>query len=222
MAQDVFPATLNTWISGQLEQGRGGLLNINHHLMNTYAMPLRVYYLGTNSCWLGEADDVVAGFFASRLGKPDFLVKWQASGIRLRRWLMNSFCFYLKELRRQRKREQTAEAVDEQVTFDGDPDAAVDRASAISFVQQALLQAEQACREEKLDHHWQVFLRHHLSGASFQEIAVEFKVDAARATVMSRTATRKFRKALREVVANDGVAPEQIDHEIQALLQEIG
>ena len=142
--------------------------------------------------------------------------------MRLRRWLMNSFCFYLKELRRQRKREQTADVEDDQVTFEGDPDLAIDRASAIAFVQQALQQAEQCCREEKLDPHWQIFLRHHLHGASFQEIALEFQVDAARANVMSRTATRKFRKALRDVVADDGVPQEHIDHEIQILLQEIG
>jgi hypothetical protein len=39
---------------------------------------------------------------------------------------------------------------------------------------------------------------------------------------MARTATRKFRAALRDVLERDGVAPEQIDEEIQMLLKEIG
>lgn len=224
MAQDVFPATLNTWINVQLrEQGDGGRRNLNRHLMDTYAWPLRVYYLGTNSRWLGEPDEVIQSFFANRLEHEDFMAKWQASGLRLRRWLMNSFCYYLMELRRQRKRDQSAtEVKDDQVTFTGDPDRAIDRASAQAFVRQAMQQAQATCRDENLEAHWGIFLRHHLDGLSFQTLGEEFGVDAARATVMARTATRKFRAALRDVVARDGVAPDRIDEEIQALVQEIG
>lgn len=223
VAADVFPATLNTWIGAQLGDGGGpGRLDVNRHLMDTYAWPLKVYYLGTNSRWLGEPDDVIQGFFASRLGQDQFLGHWQASGLRLRRWLMNSFCFYLKELKRQRKREApSAEPDDEQVTFTGDPNAALDRAAAIAFVRQAMQEAEEVCRQEDMEPHWQIFLRHHLDQVPFAALGEEFGVDAARATVMARTATRKFRAALREVLARDGVAADHIDEEIQMMVKEI-
>jgi hypothetical protein len=223
MAPDVFPATLNTWINLQLPQGAGGRLNVNHHVMSTYAWPLKVYYLGTNSRWLGEPDEVIDAFFASRLEHEDFLAKWQASGLRLRRWLMNAFCFYLMELRRERRRnEPSSEPAEEHATFTGDPDAVMDQESARAFVRQAMQLAEQACRQENLEAHWQVFLRHHLDDVPFDEIGKEFNVDAARAAVMSRTATRKFRSALRDVVARDGISPDRIDEEIQSLVKEIG
>ena len=240
MAQDVFPATLNTWIAGQLQQGQTGLLNVNHHLMSTYAWPLKVYYLGTNARTLGEADDVVEGFFANRLSQNDFLGKWQASGMRLRRWLMNAFCFYLKELRRHERPRVAAGAggasdrgasADRGFDTNGgiqlaaaseDPEVAFTRAAAISFVQRAMQQAADECHAENLDQHWEIFQRHHLDGRCFADISREYGVNAARATVMARTATRKFRNALRDVLAADGVSPDQIDEEIQLLLKEIG
>jgi DNA-directed RNA polymerase specialized sigma24 family protein len=135
---------------------------------------------------------------------------------------MNAFCFYLKELRRQRRgREQPGESVEDETDSQGDPVATFDREVALAFVRAAMVQAEQTCREEKLEQHWTIFLRHHLQGTPFQDIAREFGMDAARATVMSRTATRKFRAALRDIVARDGVSPEQIDDEIQNLMKEM-
>ncbi|MCI0365896.1 MAG: hypothetical protein L0Y44_00030 [Phycisphaerales bacterium] len=223
MASDVFPATLNTWIGGELNRGSSGRLKVNQYLMSTYAWPLRVYYLGTNLRWLGEPDDVIGGFFASRLAQGEFFGKWQASGIRLRRWLMNSFSYYLMEMRREHRKQRTAvEAIDEPVTFSGDPNAALDQAAAVAFVRQAMLEAQKVCESDDLGDHWQIFLRHHLEGAPFADLGKEYGVDAARATVMARTATRKFRAALRDVLERDGVAPERIDEEIQMLVKEIG
>lgn len=223
MPSDVFPATLNTWIGVELDRGSSGRLNVNHYLMSTYAWPLKVYFLGTNSRWLGEPEDVVNGFFASRLEQKDFLGKWQASGFRLRRWLMNSFSYFLMEERRRHKKQKPADhSVEEEVTFSGDPDSAFDRAAAVGFVRQAMTEAEQACQEDRLEDHWRIFIRHHLEGVGFAELGEEYGVDAARATVMARTATRKFRAALHDVLERDGVARERIDEEIQLLVKEIG
>jgi len=223
MAADVFPTTQNTWIADELRTGRDGRQNVNFHLMKTYAWPLRVYYLGTNLRWLGEPDDVIGGFFESRLGQELFLEKWRRSGIRLRRWLMNAFCFYLMELRKQRMRHKPPiEVGEEPVTFVGDPEAAIDRAAVVAFVRHAMEEAAQECVKEGLEAHWGIFLRHQVDGTPFRRIADEFHVDSARAAVMSRTATRKFRRALREVLVRDGVAEDQCAHEIQLLLESSG
>jgi hypothetical protein len=220
MAQDVFPDTLKTWINQEIQRDRLGRQNLNRYLMGTYAEPLKVYFMGTNSRWLGEPDDVVDGFFASRLSHDDFMAKWQASGMRLRRWLMNAFSYYLMELRRERSSSKhNSDLTHEPVTFTGDPDRAVDQAAVIAFVRQAMQQAEETCKAEGLEKHWQVFVRHHIENADFRLIAGEFKIEPSRAAVMSRTAGRKFRNALRDVLMNDGVAPEDIDEEIQGLLR---
>jgi DNA-directed RNA polymerase specialized sigma24 family protein len=222
MTADVFPSTRHTWLQQEMLRGPQGRSAVNAYLMDTYAHPLRVYYLGTNARWLGEPEDVIGGFFASRLGREEFLDKWHASGLRLRRWLMNAFCFYLMEMRRQRRRDAAVELSAEPVTFTGDPQVAVDRAAVVAFVRKAMEEARAACVREGLEPHWRVFLRHHVDAVSFRQLAVEFDVDPARAAVMSRTATRKLRAALRDVLERDGVPPDEIDQEIHVLLEACG
>ena len=109
MKKDVFPETQNTWIGQRLREGKEGLAEINRHVMNVYAFPLRVYYHGTPHRWLGEADDVIQGYFADRLAREDFFKEWLKSGLRLRRWLINGFGFYLKELKKKRRRERVSD-----------------------------------------------------------------------------------------------------------------
>lgn len=220
MAGDVFPQTLQTWIGDQIRRGSAALPDLNNHLMSTYAWPLRVYYLGTSSRSLGEPDDVINGFFASRLQQPDFLTKWRASGMRLRRWLMNSFSFYLMELRRQKKRDGKAGELADDAALDlAQPDQAIGRAEAVAMVRQAMVQAEDACMREGLHAHWQMFMRRHLQDAPLPELAREFGVDAARAAVMCRTACRKFRAKLREVMILDGTPPDDVDRELATLVE---
>jgi hypothetical protein len=223
---DAFGQTQNTWIDVQLERGIEGRQSVNRHVMDTYAWPLQVYFLGTNMRWLGEPDEIVNGFFASRLPREDFFAMWQASGMRLRRWLMNGLCLYLKEVRKRRLRDApgggAAGIEHEAITFTGDPDLVVDRASAISFVQRAMAAAERACQQKDMSVHWRVFLRHHVDGMDFRALANEFGVDEARAAVMSRSAERNFKSALTEVLLKDGVHPEQINSEIGRLLEAMG
>ena len=225
MPTDVFPSTLNTWIDDERRRGMSGELAVNHYIMSAYAWPLKVYYLGTNMKWLGEPDDLVDGFFASRLSHQDFYEKWRASGKRLRHWLINALHFYLREQLqrniRDRKVTSTADGVDD-VTFAGDPDRETDRVAALAFVREAMNLAAESCRAKKLDQHWTMFIRHHVDGRDFNDLAAEFGVDPARAAVMSRTAQRHFQLALREVIARDGVPDDQIDAEIQLLLERIG
>ena len=220
MATDVFPKTMRTWIERKLDLDDEGRRELNAHVMQTYAWPLRVYYLGTNLRWLGEPEDVIDGFFADRLARPDFLDRWRASGLLLRRWLMNGLCFYLMELRRERQGDrEVREPASEPVTFSGDPHVEVDRAAVVAFVQQAMQVAHARCVAEGLDAHWHAFVRHSVDGVPLANIGAALNVDSARAAVMARTARRKFRAALRDVLLGDGVAPERVDDEILSLLE---
>ena len=221
MPGDVFPATLHTWIDDQLQRGGDGRRAVNAYLMATYAWPLRVYYLGSSARWLGEPDEIVNGFLADRLGRNDFMAGWQASGLRLRRWLINGFCFYLREEIRRRRRGAIRKdaANDDALTFSGDPARAFEAASVCAFVRRALDLAESACRAADLEPHWAVFREHHLNGRPFQVLADERGLSAGRAAVMCRTATRRFREALREVVWRDGVPDGEVDDEIRRMLE---
>ncbi len=219
---DVFPGTLITWINRQMGLGEEGRRQINRHIMSVYAWPLKVYFLGSSARWLGEPDEIINGFFANRLAREEFLERWRESSMRLRRWLINAFCYYLMEVRKSRKRNDShPELSDDPITFSGNPDEAVDRAFAISLVHRAIAAAAARCEEENLADHWSVFMRHYLNEEPYDSIAPDFKVTAARAAVMARTASRKFQAAIRELLAADGGGEARVDEEIAALLEAI-
>ncbi len=220
MERDAFPTTMHTWIDQQLADPDRGRANINRHVMEVYAWPLTIYFRGTRDRWLGEPEEIVQGFFADRLDRPDFLTGWRASGLLLRRWLMNAFCFYLAELRRKHRRDSHADEPDDVPAVDlTDPEGEMDRAFVVTIVRQAMNAALESCADAGLAEHWRIFVLHHYSGKSYQTIAANLSITPARAAVMSRTAGRKFKGALRELLNRDGATLDGIDDEIQSLLE---
>lgn len=216
---EVFPLTRVSWIASRLKAGEEGLLDVNRHVMSVYAEPLRAYYLGTQARWLGEPDDVIEGFFADRLGRPDFMTAWEHSGLRLRRWLMNAFGFYLKEQLRRRRRDAVPDQnADEAVAFSGDPVAAVDRAFIVSVVRHALEETRRTCESEGLGPHWNVFHAHFCCETPYAAIAGATRLDPARCVVMARTVRARFQRALRAALAVDDPSG-AADAEILALLE---
>ena len=142
-----------------------------------------------------------------------------ASGLSLRRWLCNALCFYLKELRRQRRRDGRAgELPHEPPAPSENPERAMDRAFIAEIVQRAVTMARDQCARDDLSQHFEVFEQHHLLGRSHQAIGREFDITPARAAVMTRTATKRFRDALRELVSRD-TPIENLDAEILELLE---
>lgn len=217
---DVFPSTQRTWLDAALGPGGEGRRDVNRHIMTVYARPLRVYFLGTAARWLGEPDEVVAGFFADRLSRGNFLDDWQRSGLRLRRWLMNAFSFYLSELQRGRRRDRkTAGVLPDAAASRVAPERTVDRAFGESVVAEALREAQAACLRNGLSDHWGIFIRHAYDGVSYERVAPEFGLRPERAAVMARTAARHFRKSLRELLRTDGAPEGDMDDEIRALME---
>ena len=218
-AGDVFPLTQIAWIDENLGEGASGRSRINRHIMLVYRWPLQVYFMGTRDRWLGEPDEVVDGFFADRLARPQFLTDWRNSSLKLRHWLINAFCFYLRELKRARQRnahEDLSPAAEPAV---GPADLhEMDRAYVASLVREAMLEAERQCRSSGLAAHWQVFSIHFVQGRPYDQFVDDLGIDAARAVVMARTAKKKFQAALRDLVSRDSTSTD-IDAEIRALLE---
>lgn len=215
---DVFPATMVTWIDERLGTGAAGRQDVNRHIMTVYDWPLRVYFMGTRDRWLGEPEDVVQGFFASRLSKEDFLGQWRGSKLKLRQWLINAFCFYLKELHRARRRDARNVSPAEEPAVEFKPGPSFDRAYVVSVVREALRKTQELCERENLAAHWEIFVRHYYQGQAYADFAKEFGVDASRAAVMARTARSKFQATLRSMLSRDGTG-EDPDDEIRDLLE---
>jgi DNA-directed RNA polymerase specialized sigma24 family protein len=223
---DLFPRTQYTWIGQRLQQGPDGRTDINHHVMSVYTWPLEIYFRSLRAHWLGDAEDIVQGFFASRLDREDFFRDWLESGMKLRRWLLNAFCFYLKEVRRERRRSDREEPLlDEGEGREEAPADEMDRAFAVSIVREALLETRRSCEARKLGAHWRIFEAHYYDGKSYAEIcdSGEFgRIDTVRAATMARTAAGRFRTVLRGLLRKDGATTSHVDREIAALLEVTG
>ncbi|MFZ9916527.1 MAG: hypothetical protein ACO3IB_14505, partial [Phycisphaerales bacterium] len=122
----MFPTTHATWLVTLVGDGadaRGaGASEARRHVMERYAAPLAVFVRGSSLARLGDADDLVNGFFAARLSDAAFLAAWSRSGMRLRRWLMNGMLFYGQGVARDRAREAQRGAFVEPAALEQRPD----------------------------------------------------------------------------------------------------
>jgi DNA-directed RNA polymerase specialized sigma24 family protein len=224
-SQGVFTRTQYTLLGRLLSQGSDGHRQATKHIMEVYHRPLCVYFLGSSFHDLGDADDMVRGFFADRLDRPRFLHDWQLSGRRLRYWLITAFKHYLYEQRHGIKRDdQRYEPYDPErdAHEEGNeetPERAFHREVALSVVRRALDRARASCEESGHDAHWQAMLRHHLDSRTFEELSREYEIEASRLRVMARTAANRFRRCLREELSWPGAHQEDIDREICLLME---
>lgn len=217
---DVFPSTASTWLSRCLDGEEGGVEAANRHIMDVYAQPLRVYYLGSSFRTLGEPEDLVGGFFADRLSRKEFLSRWHLSGRPLRHWLIVGFKHFLYEEGR-RRRGKGEGSFDEEMQRAGEdePTRDWDRAIARSLVQEATRRAAASCVSEGLDRHWGLFVAHHVDGEGFREIGARLGESPERCAVMARTAANRFRRALRDIVGWRGASESDVDSEIGLLME---
>ena len=221
-SRDLFPETEHTFIFSCMKTDDRAQ-ELQRHLMAVYATPLRAYFLGTSFRRVGEPDEIINGFLLDRLTRADFIPKWRASGMRLRRWLMKSLKFYLYEyVRREGKHAGLGSDPLEGVDTDVEPAEALDREFARSIVREAMTRAKVECDLAGLSRHHEFFCLYTISDIKCETLADHPGMSADRVWVMVRTALRRFAKALRAVLADDGVGLQDIDAEIAGLLDMMG
>lgn len=215
---DAFPSTQRTWLGDQLCRGEDGRLAACQHIMQVYAEPLGVYFKGSGFRSMGDASDHVNGFFADRLSRTDFLDRWQESGRPMRYWLIVGFKHFLyEEGRRQRRGETPIENPDLHAA--ASDDRQFDRACARALVAEALASARSACAKSGLETHFDLFEAHFVHSRAYADLEQEYGIEPKRAKVMVRTATGRFREALRQAVAWRQASDEQVDSDIADLME---
>ncbi len=217
---DAFPSTRVTWLGKRLREGEKGVAAAREHIMRVYAEPLAIYLRGSSFRGLDEDEDLVQGFFASRLSKDGYLHEWAESGRPLRRWLLTGFRHYLHERVRQRQRFSSPPAVAPREAEPA-PAALFNRRVALSIVREAMLLAEERCRAGGFERHWIIFRLHAIEGLPYDKLPPEHREPPRRAATMARTASNRFKAALRELVGWPGASAEAVDREIQALMREL-
>ncbi|MCZ6793970.1 MAG: sigma factor-like helix-turn-helix DNA-binding protein [Planctomycetota bacterium] len=219
--------TQYTWIKRKLDQGQAGRKEVNRYLMGVYYEPLQIYFRGCRLRWLadrcGNPEEIVHGFFDSRLSREKFFDGWRNSNKRLRNWVVGAFWHYLYELRNSLKREakRYVEAdLDLQPTGD-DHVHEFDRAVAISIVQEALRRARELWERRGLVKHWQILILRFYEKLSYREIGERLKISEDRARKISQTARANFANALEETVANEVSDRLKVKDEIRLLLESL-
>lgn len=225
--RDHFPRTPRTVVFEAIAHGRAH--DLAGELMRLYAAPLEIYFNATSFRDLGEARDIVAGFFSSRFAQPDWLAEWKArhesDGIPLRRWLLTSLNFYLHEEYRRRGRDGRAEplgaAASATPSKAGSAERAFDRVAARAIVGEALERTREACLACGQPVHLEVFMRHLVGHQPYETLAPSLGLTPTQCAGMTRTVASKFRRCLAEVLVREGADPQDLDGEIARLMESL-
>ena len=250
MPVDHFPSTHAMWIEEQLTVAEGAAdaagtpraaaarAELQQHLMRRYHEPLRAYVRGSSLRDLGEADDLIAGFFADRVCAPGFLAGWRGSGMPLRRWLMNGISFYGRGVARDRMRDrlrqfdERAGAADSSSTAAGatidalmhghDAARAFEEAWALEVLNAAHAQVHaDLAAAGKLDE-YEVFRRHVVDGLDYATIGADMGLSRQGCANCVRRVSERVRVALRDVIRGEGVADKDVERTVREIRELLG
>lgn len=231
-----FPSTHATWIVESLANGERGVRLAQLHVMERYRDALIAYATALPARTVAEPAELVSGFFTRRVACDGYFDAWRASGLSLRRYLMNGLSLDARTVLRSERREaerrrrfaatEAAEAR-ERARREADAEAAFERAWAKAVVGEACerVQAELVATGET--EAWEAFEAHVLRGESYARIAEARGMAGAAAettdaveklAVKVRRVGRRMRAALRAVLVEEGVEAEEIERELRVVL----
>lgn len=235
-AEDAFPTTDATWMHQQLDRDEEARRALRSVVMARYFEPLRIYVKGSSYRGLGESAELVSAFFVSRFARDDYLDAWRASGMPLRRWLINGLILSMREEVRRRRRAarrgmnevREARAFAEPGSGDDDPidllespepeaEAAFERAWAVSILREACEEVETICNADGESDRWLLFRRHVLDGQPYALLVDETGFEPARAAVVVRTISNRVRAALRRLILRDGISADDVETELRRI-----
>jgi RNA polymerase sigma-70 factor (ECF subfamily) len=231
MPVDHFPSTHATWIDAQLtiagdadpaaaDSARSAL---RRHVMDRYADALRAYVLGSSLRELGEADELVNGFFAAALDRPEFLREWRSHGGPLRRWIINGLLFHARGLRRDRARtrERDAGSSLSLEALAGGEDSGAERAFerewANALLRSVCERVRIALESDGDSESFEAFRRHVIDGRTHAAVALELGMTTARCAAIVRTVTDRVRAEAVRALVEEGVHREDADSELRRI-----
>ena len=215
---DHFPTTALTTLLESLRgtlhdapsfRGSPAYLRMVETIMTRYAGPLEVYARGSSLRDIAEPAELVHGFFATALADPAYLARYQASGMRLRRYLMNGLLLHARGVARDRGRRARREggelpAVGPAAGPSASPEQAYDRAWALAILSEACGSVEAALLAEGRDRAWTVFRRHAIDGRSYADLEQELGLGKQQMADLVRSVTRRLRARVLELLEAEG------------------
>lgn len=228
-----FPTTQQTWLGETLRvarsdgpDARDARDRVNAHVMQRYFEPLCAYVRSSRFARLDEPADLVNAFFASRLARADYLEKWLASELPLRRWLANGLLLSLRERVRSDQRRIAREAdaaLPADAAHEVDAVAALERAWAEGLVQAAVLAVSKALDSEGRAPAWQVFERRAIGGVTIEALEGESGRSASEIHAMLKLVSRRLRQEIETQLRREGIPEGELHHAAtQALRISVG
>lgn len=210
---DAFPTTQLTTLVDELRAlgGDARRVRLAETIMHRYAEPLAVYARGSSLREIAEPVDLVHGYLAHSLSDPTFLDRYLASGLRLRRWLMNGLLLHARGVARDRARAarregaalEAAPAASVASGPDSGAEAAFDRAWALALLSEACASVESALLAEGRDRAWTVFRRHAIDGRSYADLERELGLGRQQMADLVRVVTRRLRERVLGLLADE-------------------
>jgi hypothetical protein len=199
---------------------------VNAHVMQRYFEPLCAYVRSSRFARLDEPADLVNAFFASRLARTDYLEKWLASGLPLRRWLANGLLLSLRERVRSDQRRiarETEAAMPADAAHEVDAVAALERAWAEGLVQAVALAVSKALDSEGRAGAWHVFERRVIGGVTIEALEGETGQRSSEIHAMLRLVSRRLRQEIEAQLRREGIREGEL-HQVatQALRMTVG
>ena len=225
MTRDHFPTTHQTWLAEHIGSANS---EVAVHVMERYFEPLRTYVKGSSLRNFGDSVDLVNDFFAARLGDPTYLERWLASGLPLRRWLLNGLLLHVRnraisESRRRARGDAGvgggAEVgpIDIAATTEPAALAALERAWAIALVTEAHDRIRAGLVSEHRENWWECFRLHVLHGLPYADACPIAGVSTVNGANIVRTVSKRLASMLAELLSREGVAEHDLDAELEVI-----
>ena len=218
-----FPTTQQTWLRECLAESTAsearsrGLRDAREHVMRRYYEPLAAYLGATSYRDIDAPSARVAAFFVDRFGDDTYLQAWKASGLPLRRWLVNGLLFWLRTAVRRRRREERRLGGAHELSLvehHAGPDAVFEREWARSIVGDACEVVAQVLQREGESQRWVLFCRHVLDGLSYGEVATAHGCDERDVRNACRLVRSRLEEALLELLRDEGVSEARLESEV--------
>ena len=188
-------------------------------------------YIAALTRGASQTDDLTQRFFESVVLSGTLLARADQEKGRFRQYLKQAIRNFLIGEHRQQSR-RTANEVHLDGVTDGwsliaadgapSPDEEMMRAWGQSLVAMALSRLERVCEEKHQREHFAMFLRRYVDDPdrppSWEEVGAPFGLDEKTARNRTETAARQFRSLVRQLIASDIGAGENIDQELQTVL----
>ncbi len=221
-----FPSTQYMWIRDHLDGGSEARDRLLHWTMTVYAKPLQTYAKATGLAHSSnlECDELVNGFLATVLARPDYLKDWIGSGLRLRQWFRNGLHFHAKTMRRSNNRVHAFDEREaESIAVPDDADRLLDHAWATAIVERVCDEVRDELLKAGKSAHWEIFWQHHIDGVPYAQVVAHHGGTLTEAQAASRAfeVASRLRERLSLMLIRDGAPSAEVSHELRNLMESI-